>query len=262
MRKPGLTDFAILLLAFVALLAGWALVPGPIDHVVSLYNDGKFDLARTKAEALYANGVVDPDLMLNIYAQRTHAGDIVGTRRIIEELARLHPNVDRIQEVLASHYLTYQEMDKYVAILDTRPDLLANGGAASQVLANLRYDGDFEREFALLTKIENQKDMKPADLGRLGLLYAARGEVDRAQDVLERFDAVYKGDGERERAVLVSLLLRQGQHLDAFERSRIWMAGPFSLEFKAFLVNGFKDAGRSKLADLLLRVEATSDEDS
>ncbi|MDF2372129.1 MAG: hypothetical protein P1V21_15205 [Rhizobiaceae bacterium] len=262
MRKPGLSDFAILLLAIVALSAGWALVPGPVDHVVSLYNDGKFDVARTKAEALYANGVVDPDLMLNIYDQRTHAGDIEGTRRIIEELARLHSNVVRIQEVLASHYLTYQEMDKYVAILELRPDLAANGSAASQVLAYLRYNGDFEREFALLTKIENQTDVKPADLGRLGLLYAARGEVDKAQDVLERFDAVYKGDGERERAVLVSLLLRHGQHLDAFERSRIWMTMPFSLEFKAFLVNAFKDAGRFKLADLLLRVEATSDEDS
>lgn len=86
-------------------------------------------------------------------------------------------------------------------------------------------------------------------------------DIQRGKWLVNPF-AVYEGEGERERAVLVSLLLRHGQHLDAFERARIWMTMPFSLEFKAFLVNAFKDAGRSKLADLLLREEAISDDDS
>jgi thioredoxin-like negative regulator of GroEL len=238
----------LIALATIAVGGGTLMLPGDADQVATLLKDRSFTSALSLAEKRAAAGDDSPQILLALHELRSHFGDVDGATKAIASLAAKQPKNMELQLQLADHYFFTHDMGGYIATLERIAAEDIGQPAVQILLGHYRFRGDVAAETHLLRRLVDAGQPTPSILSRLGLLLAARGEPEKAIELLTRFDTEAGPSARKERLTLFQLLLDRGEYKRAHERAVAWTNNWRDPEIALDLADRLRAAGQSSLA--------------
>lgn len=235
-------------LSIGALTAAVNLVPGDFERLAMLERDGRHEQALVELEALYASGRRDPQLVLRLYNLNIRFGRVDEAQAVLEEYGRLRPNDIEAQIGLIRFYQSNQLEGHYVRALRSLQERTRSRELLVELLGFFRMTGRFREEEELLESTARANRAGPSELERLGLLAAARGDLQRAAVALRRADGRLDGQSRAARIGLFRVLMELKETNEAHQRCLAWLRSWRDPELAIELMGAFSEAGRRDLA--------------
>jgi tetratricopeptide (TPR) repeat protein len=210
-------------LAMLALLTGFAIVPGEREQWTMLVRDGRNQEALALLEARYDAGQREPDAIVNLYRLYMGFAEIDKATRLMQEFAAANPDDPERLEMLAKHYADIQDKPNEIRALEALFQLQPSVQTARELLAEYRLSGEFAREQALLRTLLAREMITANDAERLGLMLAAQGDLYGAREALIRFDEIANPERSIGRLVLFDVLVQTGESAGALSRAASWI---------------------------------------
>jgi hypothetical protein len=240
--------------AFLALItlgassAAYSLLPGDHERMAMLERDGRHEDAMAELGRQYDAGRRDSRTVLALYNLKVRFGEIGGAQRVIEEYARDRPRDVQAQLGLVRFYQTTQQESLYVAALRSLNDKTRSREIQDELVGYYRASGRYREEEELLEKLSRANRASPAELERLGLLAAARGDLQRASRALRRADGRLGASSRATRVALFQVLVDLKEHEDAHRRAIDWLRTWSDTSLVTDLMERLATAGRVDLA--------------
>ena len=248
-------------LAAGAIASAVSLLPADIERVSMLERDGRFEAAMTELDRLHASGNKDPRISIALYKLKVHFGELQSAQALIERYAAARPRDTQAQLGLIRFYQQTQQSELYVKALAGLQERTRSVELQKELIGYYRLNGRNSEEEELLERANRTGRASTADIERLGMLAATRGELVRAARALRRVDGRLEAATRTPRMSLFAILIDLKEYDDALSRSaswlRSWQDPTATLEF----MDAFVAAGRSDLAiDLSRRFGAPGSE--
>jgi tetratricopeptide (TPR) repeat protein len=213
----------IVSLTLVALVAGYAMVPGEREQWTMLVRDGRNQEALKALESRYRAGKREVDAVLHLYKLYMSFAEIDAATRVMEDFVHDHPNDPEVVGLLAKHYGDIQDKPAEVRALERLFKLAPSQPTARDLLAYYRLEGAFDREESLLRALLVSQMITANDAERLGLILAAHGDFYGARDALVRFDEIANPERSVGRLVLFDVLVQIGDKTAALSKAASWI---------------------------------------
>jgi tetratricopeptide (TPR) repeat protein len=236
------------IIALGALAAAVKLAPGDLERLAMLERDGRYEQAMGELQQLYADGQRGPQLMLRLFNLKVRFGQVDEAREILEAYAKLRPSDTEAQIGLIRFYQTNLLEEPYVAALRSLQERTRTRELLAELLGFYRMNGRFRDEEDLLERTASANRAGPAEFERLGLLAAARGDLQRAVWALRRADGRPDEPSRPARLGLFRVLIELKENDEAHQRSLVWLRTWRDPELAVALMEAFSQAGRSDLA--------------
>lgn len=235
-------------LAAAAIATAVKLLPGDLERVSQLERDGRFESAMVELDRLRAEGNRDPRVAISLYKLKIHFGELDRAQALIEEYARTRPRDTQAQLGLVRFYQQTHQPEPYVTALRHLWERTRSVELQKELVGFYRINGRYGEEEELLDRASRIGRATTADLERLGLLAASRGDLLRAARALRRIDGRIDIQAQQSRLNLFAILLSLKEHDEAFERAATWLKAWQSQDITLALIDDFVEAGRSDLA--------------
>ena len=234
--------------ALGALIAAVKLAPGDLERLAMLERDGRHEQAMDELQQLYAEGNRGPQLMLRLFNLKIRFGRVDDARQILEEYARLRPNDIEAHIGLIRFYQTNQLEEPYATALRALYERTRSRELLGELLGFYRINGRFRDEEDVLERTAAANRAGPAEFERLGLLAAARGDLQRAARALRRADGRADEPSRPARLGLFRVLVEMKELDEAHQRCLAWLRTWRDQELAVELMETFSQAGRTDLA--------------
>lgn len=235
-------------LAAAAIATAARLLPGDLERVSQLERDGRFESAMAELDRLRAEGNRDPRVAISLYKLKVHFGELDLAQSLIEEYARTRPRDTQAQLGLVRFYQQTHQPEPYVTALRHLWERTRSVELQKELVGFYRISGRYGEEEELLDRASRIGRATTADLERLGLLAAGRGDLQRAARALRRVDGRIDIQAQQSRLNLFAILLTLKEHDEALERSATWLKAWQSQDATLSIIDDFVEAGRSDLA--------------
>jgi hypothetical protein len=222
-RAMSSRAFFIALLAVLALVVSYLILPGDDEGIAILIRGGRNSEAAERLELRRASGDGRPVVLAQLGSAYEGAGNFARATEFLQRYIFLRPSDAEAFVILAR---LYEEQDMPDAMLDAlaRATALAPTRERIARLAGLyRIHGRFSEEFALLQRVQGRPDLTVDDLLRLAELSSVKGDASAATVALLRADGQMPSDQVRGRIFLFEQLVAAGRSREAVERARIWL---------------------------------------
>jgi hypothetical protein len=235
-------------LAAAAIATAVKLLPGDLERVSQLERDGRFEAAMAELDRLHAAGSRDPRVAISLYKLKIHFGELDRARSLIEEYAKARPRDMQAQLGLVRFYQQTHQPESYVKALHQLWERTRSVELQKELIGFYRSNGRYGEEEELLDRASRIGRATTADLERLGLLAAGRGDLLRAARALRRVDGRVDIQAQQSRLNLFAILISLKEHEEAFERAATWLKAWQSKDATLAFIEDFVEAGRSDLA--------------
>jgi Flp pilus assembly protein TadD len=235
-------------IALGALVAAVKLAPGDLERLAMLERDGRHEQAMGELQQLYSEGQRGPELMRRLFNLEIRFGLVDEARQVLEEYARLRPSDSEAQMGLIRFYQTNQLEEPYVATLRAQYERTRSRELLSELLGFYRISGRFRDEEDILERTALANRAGPAEFERLGLLAAARGDLQVAARALRRADGRVDEPSRAARLGLFRVLVELKELDEAHQRCLAWLRTWRDPELAVELMETFSQAGRADLA--------------
>ncbi|KAB2850816.1 MAG: hypothetical protein F9K44_03705 [Hyphomicrobiaceae bacterium] len=235
-------------LAAATVVTAIRLLPGDLERVSQLERDGRFEAAMAALDRLHATGNRDPRIALSLYKLKVHFGELDRAQALIEEYARARPRDTQAQLGLVRFYQQTHQPEPYIGALRQLWERTRSAELQKELVGFYRLDGRFAEEEEVLERASRTGRATTADLERLGLLAAGRGDLQRAARALRRADRRLDARAQQSRLSLFAILLALKEHEEAFERSATWLKSWQSQDATLGIMEDLAEAGRADLA--------------
>jgi tetratricopeptide (TPR) repeat protein len=236
------------LIALGAAGAAASLVPGDLEHVAMLQRDGRHEAAMAELDRQYTAGRRDTRAVLALYNLKVRFGDLDTAQRLLEEHARSRPRDMQAQIGLIRFYQATQQQEAYVASLAGLNERTRSRELQNELLGFYRLNGRHREEEELLERAAKVNRAGPAEFERMGLLAAARGDMQRAARALRRADGRLDEQSQPARLSLFRILVELREYDEAHGRALAWLRTWRDPNLVVDLMNTLAQAGRVDLA--------------
>jgi hypothetical protein len=219
--KPQLIVMLVLFAGAVA--GGVMLLPGDAERVAMLERDGSNERALQLLESRFAAGDRSQRTLYQLEQLHAHFGNLARSREMLELLAEARPRDLVLQRRLVSFYRDTQDTDAYLSALSRLLTRRYSEANCRELISGLRLIGHYAREREAIERCRLKGYRRAEDIVRLAELEASNGDARQATMLLRKLDDIKRLDSDRERMMLVSLLLDGGERRELVERSVRWV---------------------------------------
>jgi tetratricopeptide (TPR) repeat protein len=215
------------LLVALALMAaatiGYLLTSHPEERVAMLMRDGRQAEALAEAEDLIARGYSRSSLvplsakLHEVFGHRQRAAELM------EAHVAAHPKDVEALSWLAELYTASSEVEQMFSALRRAAAAKPSRELIARLTGLYRLHGKFAEEREFMLRLWNRSLLDPSEIGRLGALLAAAGDVERALELFRRLDARERDVSDRDRLLLFDLLVGSGRYDEARTRAKVWL---------------------------------------
>ena len=231
-----------------ALVAAVKLAPGDLERLAMLERDGRHEQAMDELQQLYAQGQHGPQLTLRLYNLKIRFGQVEEAQSILEDYAKLRPNDIEAQIGLIRFYQTNQLELPYMTALQALQERTRSRELLAELLGFYHLTGRYREEEDLLERTAAANRAGPAEFERLGLLAAARGDLQRAARALRRADGRADEPSRPARLGLFRVLIELKEVDEAHQRCLVWLRTWRDPDLAVQLMEAFSQSGRTDLA--------------
>ena len=236
----------LLTIAVAAIWAAVALIPGDLERVAMFERDGRYSEALSELQRQYDSGRRGPGALIELYKLHVRFGDIDAAQKYLEEFSRTRPQDLQTQIALLKFYKQNSRLDEYLALLKSLNERLHTKALLTELLGYYRLTGQSVAEEDELEAAarSNRPPLSPSDLERLGLLAAARGDLQRAAKALRQADARRDPQARHGRQSLFQILLDLNATDEAEARALGWLRKWRDPELLADFMSSLARVGR------------------
>lgn len=244
--KPQLI---VMLVLFAGAAAGGVmLLPGDAERVAMLERDGSNERALQLLENRFAAGDRSQRTLYQLEHLHAHFGNLAKAREMLELLAAARPRDLVLQRRLVSFYRDTQDSDAYLSALSRLLTRRYSEANCRELISGLRLIGHYAREREAIERCRLKGYRRTEDIVRLAELEASNGDARQAAMLLRKLDDIQRLESDRERLMLVGLLLDTGERRDVVERTVRWVKGGQSEQLASNLVGMLGRRGAHDLA--------------
>jgi tetratricopeptide (TPR) repeat protein len=235
-------------IALFALAAATNFAPGDLERLAMLERDGRHEQTMGELQRRYDEGDRNPRMMLRLHNLKIRFGQVDEARVVLEEYARGRPADPEAQIGLIRFYQMNQLEGPYLTTLRTFQERSRSKELLNELLSFYRMTGRFRDEEDLLERTSRAAWAGPAELERLGLLAAARGDLQRAAAALRRADGRLDEQSRAARLGLFRVLVELKEPDEAHRRCVVWLRSWRNTELSVEFMDALSTAGRNDLA--------------
>ena len=208
-----------------ALLIGYQLLPGQVQRVAMLERDGQVFQARNMLEKSYAEGDRSLRTLLQLQALYEQLGELDKAKELLEALQATRPRDANVVKRAVSFYRMTQDEPAYLSALRAQVDLKYSEDTCRELLSLLRIHSTPAAELSAMQMCRQRGYRRTDDMIRLATLVASDGDLAQASTILRSVDDLRRLKTDRERSILMALLLELDQPREAYRRAVRWLRG-------------------------------------
>jgi len=215
--------FAAAAASIIAIVAGFWIVPGPLERVTMLVRDGRPEAALERANALVDSGNRDAGLLMQAYLLNERYGDQQRAEQALSYYFTVKPDDADGWRKVATIRSQRNNVEGLTVALEHIVRIASDPAAASQLARVYRLHGRYQDEERVLSSV-NVTMLEIADVVRLASLLIGRGELPKATAILRQLDDTAKIQTNDARTVLFGALIDQREYDEAASRAVKWHA--------------------------------------
>lgn len=244
MRPPVI---AALIFSAAAVGLGAFLAPHPLEQLTMIIRDRQLETALERVNKAMDSGEASPEMLMQAFVLNERYGDLQRAKSALREYLRRRPDDVMAWRRAAWAYRNSNRLDPLTNALERIVELSADPEALDHLLRLYRLHGRFEAELRVMRSVDASL-LSVEHTARFASLLAARGDLDRAADLLRRVDEQAPPEQVEHRMFLFDVLLQQEAYEEAADRAERWLDHWHSANQRSPLVRYLIRAGADEQA--------------